>query len=37
MPVQSIVGVGLWVIGGHVEEWLNQVSTCSNSVIMADE
>jgi hypothetical protein len=27
VPVQSIVGIGLWVIGGRVEEWLNQVGS----------
>lgn len=26
MPVQALVGSGLWVIGGKIEEWLNVVS-----------
>lgn len=26
VPVQAIVGLGLWVIGGRVEDWLDQVS-----------
>lgn len=26
VPVQAIVGAGLWVIGGRVEDWLNQAS-----------
>lgn len=26
VPVQAIVGMGLWIIGGRVEDWLNQVS-----------
>lgn len=26
MPVQGLVGLGMWVIGGKIEEWLNVVS-----------
>lgn len=26
VPVQGLVGLGMWVIGGKIEEWLNVVS-----------
>jgi len=31
VPVQAVVGVGLWVIGGRVESWLAAVSTAAQT------
>ena len=25
VPVQSVVGIGMWIIGGRIEGWLNAV------------